>query len=159
MVDMLDNGHVVTDEDVDTARLIIELDRALGRPTDSLTRRVAETPAGRVRRLVADSPADPSADTNGHRIPAVEVLARTLPAYDDVVAGLPPGATAVVVTHGAALKVTVLALLGWPQDHTLQLQGLDNCGAAVVEQDGIGAAWRLVAWNLRPDFVPDEPAG
>ncbi|HYI56333.1 MAG TPA: hypothetical protein VEX57_20365 [Microlunatus sp.] len=78
MVDMLDNGHVVTDEDVDTARLIIELDRALGRPTDSLTRRVAETPAGRVRRLVADSPADPSADTNGHRIPAVEVLARTL---------------------------------------------------------------------------------
>ena len=50
MVDMLDNGHVVTDEDVDTARLIIELDRALGRPTDSLTRRVAETPAGRVRR-------------------------------------------------------------------------------------------------------------
>jgi hypothetical protein len=54
------------------------LDRALGRPTDSLTRRVAETPAGRVRRLVADSPADPSADTNGHRIPAVEVLARTL---------------------------------------------------------------------------------
>jgi hypothetical protein len=78
MVDMLDNGHVVTDEDVDTARLIIELDRALGRPTDSLTRRVAETPAGRVRRLVADSPADPSADTNGHRVPAVEVLARTL---------------------------------------------------------------------------------
>ena len=78
MVDVLDNGHVVTDEDVDTARLIIELDRALGRPTDSLTRRVAETPAGRVRRLVADSPADPSADTNGHRVPAVEVLARTL---------------------------------------------------------------------------------
>jgi hypothetical protein len=78
MVDVLDNGHVVTDEDVDTARLIIELDRALGRPTDSLTRRVAETPAGRVRRVVADSPADPSAGTNGHRVPAVEVLARTL---------------------------------------------------------------------------------
>jgi len=78
MVEILDSGHVVTDEDVDTARLIIELDRALGRPTDSLTRRVAETPAGRVRRLVADSPADPSADTNGHRVPAVEVLARTL---------------------------------------------------------------------------------
>ena len=78
MVEILDSGHVVTDEDVDTARLIMELDRALGRPTDSLTRRVAETPAGRVRRLVADSPADPSADTNGHRVPAVEVLARTL---------------------------------------------------------------------------------
>ena len=35
MVEILDSGHVVTDEDVDTARLIIDLDKALGRPTDS----------------------------------------------------------------------------------------------------------------------------
>ena len=35
-----------------------------------------------------------------------EVLARSLPAYDEVVAGLEPGQTAVVVTHGAALKVS-----------------------------------------------------
>lgn len=87
------------------------------------------------------------------------VLARTLPAYDDVVAALPPGGTAVVVTHGAALKVSVLALLGWPPHHHQQLQGLDNCAVAVLEQDDAGAGWRLVAWNLRPDFVPDEAAG
>ena len=52
MAEILDSGHVVTDEDVDTARLIMELDRALGRPTDSLTQRVAETPAARVRTVL-----------------------------------------------------------------------------------------------------------
>ncbi len=85
-----------------------------------------------------------------------EVLARTLPAYDDVVTALPPAGTAVVVTHGAALKVTVLDLLGWPQHHTQQLRGLDNCAVAILETDGPAAGWQLLAWNLRPDFVPDE---
>ena len=79
MAEILDSGHVVTDEDVDTARLIIELDRALGRPTDSLTRRVAETPAGRVRPVLAESPVDPAdSGANGHHLPAAEALARTL---------------------------------------------------------------------------------
>ncbi|HEY5786329.1 MAG TPA: hypothetical protein VIT65_16295 [Microlunatus sp.] len=79
MVEILDSGHVVTDEDVDTARLIMELDRALGRPTDSLTRRVAETAAGRVRSVLGEAPvAAVSSGTNGHRVPAVDELARTL---------------------------------------------------------------------------------
>ena len=43
MTEVLDSGHVVTDEDVDTAQLIMELDRALGQRTDALTRRVATT--------------------------------------------------------------------------------------------------------------------
>ena len=89
----------------------------------------------------------------------VEVLARTLPAFEEVLATLPPGRTAVVVTHGAALKASVLALLGWPQGHHQQLEGLDNCAVAVVEQDPSDGARRLVAWNLRPDFVVEEPAG
>lgn len=79
MVEILDSGHVVTDEDVDTARLIIELDRAVGRPTDSLTRRVAETPAGRVHSVLGESAVRPvSSGTNGHHLPAVDELARTL---------------------------------------------------------------------------------
>ncbi len=79
MVEILDSGHVVTDEDVDTARLIIELDRALGRPTDSLTRRVAETPAGRVRPVLPESSVDQTASgTNGHHLLAADALARTL---------------------------------------------------------------------------------
>jgi probable phosphoglycerate mutase len=89
---------------------------------------------------------------------AAEVLARTLPAYGEVAEGLGPGETAIVVTHGAALKASVLELLGWPQAHHTGLQGLDNCAVAVVEQDAHGEPWRLMAWNLRPDFVPDEAA-
>ncbi len=88
-----------------------------------------------------------------------EVLARSLPAYDEVVAGIAPGRTGVVVAHGAALKVSVLALLGWPQEHNRSIHGLDNCAVAVLDQDRPGTGWRLVAWNLRPDFVPDETAG
>ena len=88
-----------------------------------------------------------------------DVLARSLPAYEEVVAGLAAGETGVVVTHGAALKVSVLALLGWPQQQAGAMRGLDNCAVAVVEQDEPGGAWRLVAWNLRPDFVPDDAAG
>ena len=64
-----------------------------------------------------------------------------------------------VVAHGAALKVSVLALLGWPQEHNRSIHGLDNCAVAVLDQDRPGTGWRLVAWNLRPDFVPDETAG
>jgi hypothetical protein len=79
MVEILDSGHVVTDEDVDTARLIVELDKALGRPTDSLTRRVAEIPAARVRSVLGDPPSGPTvAGTNGHHVPAADDLARTL---------------------------------------------------------------------------------
>jgi len=79
MAEILDSGHVVTDEDVDTARLIMELDRALGRPTDSLTRRVAETPAARVRSVLGEAPSGPTVSgTNGHPIPAADDLARTL---------------------------------------------------------------------------------
>jgi probable phosphoglycerate mutase len=90
-----------------------------------------------------------------------EVLARTLPAYDEVLAGLAPGGTAVVVTHGAALKVSVLALLGWPPGHGEALEGLHNCGVAVLEQGSRGRRWRLVAWNAGPegaDFVSAETA-
>ncbi len=87
-----------------------------------------------------------------------QVLARCLPAYAEVVGDVPPGATAVVVTHGAALKVSVLGLLGWPQALGATLVGLDNCAVAVLEQDG-PHRWRLVAWNQRPDFVPDGAAG
>ena len=79
MAEILDSGHVVTDEDVDTARLIMQLDRALGRSTDSLTRRVAETPAARVRTVLAEPPSGPTvSSTNGHDVAAAVDLARTL---------------------------------------------------------------------------------
>ena len=51
MPDRLDNGHVLTDEDVDTAQLIKQLNDRLGRPTDDLTLRIAATPRARVRQV------------------------------------------------------------------------------------------------------------
>lgn len=73
MAEKLGSGHVVTDEDVDTARLIIDLDRALGRTTDPLTRRVAETPPDRARSLIAEYDR-----VNGQDVPAADTLARAL---------------------------------------------------------------------------------
>ena len=86
-----------------------------------------------------------------------EVLSRSLPAYEEVLGALGPRELAVVVTHGAALKVSVAALLGWPAEHADSLQGLRNCAVAMLAQQGDRR--RLVAWNLRPDFVPGEGGG
>jgi hypothetical protein len=73
MAETLDSGHVITDEDVDTARLILDLDRALGRSSDPLTRRVAQTPTDRVQSLLGDTEA-----ANGHPVTAADSLARAL---------------------------------------------------------------------------------
>ena len=82
MADVLESGHVVTDEDVDTARLIMELDRVLGRPSDPLTKQVAATPASRVRTVLSSHEGatdhSPGAGTNGHHVPASDDLIRTL---------------------------------------------------------------------------------
>lgn len=73
MAEVLDSGHVVTDEDVDTARLIMELDRALGRSSDPLTQQVAATPPTRVRTLLEDVKA-----ANGHDVPGADSLVQAL---------------------------------------------------------------------------------
>ena len=52
MPDQLDNGHILTDEDVDTAQLIKQLNDRLGRATDGVTLRIAHTPLARVRHVV-----------------------------------------------------------------------------------------------------------
>jgi probable phosphoglycerate mutase len=66
----------------------------------------------------------------------------------DVLAGLGPGETAVVVTHGAALKVAVVSMLGWPVELSTGLQGLTNSSCAVLEEISDGGRLRLAAYNL-----------
>lgn len=79
MAEILGNGHVVTDEDVDTAKLIIELDRALGRTTDPLTKRVAQTPASRVHSVLDDAPrSGAQPQVNGRPVVVADTLARTI---------------------------------------------------------------------------------
>ena len=53
MTDRLDNGLILTDEDVDTAQLIKQINDRLGLFTDDTTLRIAATPLSRVRPVVA----------------------------------------------------------------------------------------------------------
>ncbi|KRF15407.1 hypothetical protein ASG90_11945 [Nocardioides sp. Soil797] len=82
----------------------------------------------------------------------------------DVVTALSPGETGVVVSHGAALKVATIALLGWPVGHSTGFQGLDNCGWVVLDElEDLTdlrvdqGNFRLAAWNLTAPSAPATP--
>jgi probable phosphoglycerate mutase len=82
-----------------------------------------------------------------------DVLARIEPALSECLAALDAGEVGVVVAHGAALKVGLTAILGWPVGLERTLRGLDNCAAAVVELPDGEARPRLAAYNVPPDFA------
>jgi glucosyl-3-phosphoglycerate phosphatase len=88
-----------------------------------------------------------------------DVLRRVVPALRDALAAVPPGGTACVVGHGAALRVATVALLGWDRAHATSLRGMDNCGHTVLEEAGPDGSLRLVAWNRTPDFAPRVGVG
>ena len=81
-----------------------------------------------------------------------DVLARFLPALTSYADALGEGETGIVVSHGAALRTSVPAFLGWPEEIDQTLGVLANCGWVELEH---GAAtwtpgrvrWRLRAWN------------
>lgn len=67
----------------------------------------------------------------------------------EILASLGQGETAVVVSHGTAIRTAVLALTGMPLDLN-QLRVLPNCGVAVLEQRADDPTlMRLVAYGLR----------
>lgn len=95
-----------------------------------------------------------------------DVVARMVPALREIWAATPAGETTVVVSHGAATKVSLLAFLGWPESLMETLRGLDNCGWAVLEEDAQGRGIRLASYNETahpavhgPDFASDAPVG
>ncbi len=57
-----------------------------------------------------------------------DVRARIVPAMRACLDALGPTQTGVVVTHGAALRVGVAGLLGWPDEVDESLAGMGNCG-------------------------------
>ena len=75
-----------------------------------------------------------------------ELSARVLPAFEELLEGLAEGATAVVVTHGASLRVAVAAVLGWPLETAADFEAMRNCGWAVLAESGAGRL-RLVSYN------------
>lgn len=101
----------------------------------------------------------------GAETPA-EVAARMVPALRELAAATAPGATTVVVAHGACLKVALAGLLGWPEEVVGTLGGLANGGWIVLEDAHDGRGLRLSAYNQTsgvvntdPDFTSDSPVG
>lgn len=95
-----------------------------------------------------------------------QVVDRMLPALKEIWAATPPGETSVVVAHGACLRVSLAASLGWPEQVWASLRALDNCGWAVLEDDPSGRGIRLASYNETvhpgehgPDFASDAPVG
>jgi probable phosphoglycerate mutase len=95
-----------------------------------------------------------------------DVVARMVPALQEIWDSTAAGGTTVVVSHGACSKVSLLAFLGWPEALMQSLRGLDNCGWAVLEGDVHGRGVRLASYNETahpavhgPDFASDGPVG
>jgi glucosyl-3-phosphoglycerate phosphatase len=80
---------------------------------------------------------------------AEDVERRMVPVLRECLDSLDPGGTGVVVTHGAAMKVAVAGLLGWPQGLTSSLKGVDNCAWLVLEEIEHGGRLRLAAYNQK----------
>ena len=91
-----------------------------------------------------------------------EVAARMTAALSEV-AGRRPRRTAspLVVSHGAAIRTAVAALLGWSSEEALTLHGMDNCGWAVLRRRTPDGPWRLLAYNrtVPLDLGSDPPVG
>jgi probable phosphoglycerate mutase len=94
------------------------------------------------------------------------VIGRMVPALREIWAGTSPEETTVVISHGACLKVALVAFLGWPEEVGSTLRGLDNCGWAVLEDDAAGRGIRMASYNETahpathgPDFASEAPVG
>jgi len=87
-----------------------------------------------------------------------ETAQRVGAVLDEVAAALEQGRTAVVVSHGAAMRVGICHWLGFPQPLWGRFGGFSNCSWAVLEQDRLG--WRITEWNagsLPEPVLSDDP--
>jgi len=92
------------------------------------------------------------------------VASRMREVVTELLAALEPGQTGIAVSHGAAVRVAVGALLGWPEQLFHTLRGLENCGWVVLREHPEHGALRLEAYNRTvpatapdPDFTPSGP--
>ncbi|GAB3089948.1 histidine phosphatase family protein [Nocardioides zeae] len=80
-----------------------------------------------------------------------EVRTRLEACLDELADAVAPGETAVVVSHGAALRVAVEALVAGTQSEPSAYAGMHNCGVAVLQERPLRRddepRWRLVAYN------------
>ena len=88
-----------------------------------------------------------------------DVATRIVPACRELLGAVAPGETAVAVTHGAALKVAAVDLVGWDAAVGDTLRGVDNCAVVVLQEGAPGAPLRLVAYNAGPGFASSRAVG
>ncbi len=89
-----------------------------------------------------------------------EVAGRLAACWSDLLNTLPTGETALVVTHGAALKVLTCVALGLPLEVRALLVGVGNCHWIELVETDAGDRFRLGAYNLcTPDFTSAEGVG
>ena len=84
-------------------------------------------------------------DVPGSETPE-DVARRVVPAFEELLARLGEGETAVVVTHGASLRVALAGILGWPLETAAGFESMHNCGWAVLAETGAGRL-RLSSYN------------
>ena len=86
-----------------------------------------------------------------------EVAERVAGTLDRVIDELPGGSTAVLVSHGVAIRVGVCRFLGIATDRWHAFGGLSNCSWVVLEEARLG--WRMTEWNagsLPEPMLSDE---
>lgn len=89
----------------------------------------------------------------------VAVADRMSAALGDLLAVTAPGELSVAVSHGAAIRVAIAALVGWPTELTRTLGVLDNAGWAVLMESSETGRLRLAAYNLTADFTSVRGVG
>ena len=87
-----------------------------------------------------------------------DTASRFAAALDEVCGALAEGETAVIVSHGAAMRVGICGWLGFPQPLWGRFGGFANCSWTVLEEDRLG--WRITEWNagsLPEPVLSDDP--
>ena len=74
-----------------------------------------------------------------------EAAARFHSGVEEIADALGADQTAVIVSHGAVMRVGVCAFLGLPQEHWRALGGFNNCAWSVLEEGR--DRWRMTEWN------------
>jgi len=126
-----------------TAAAVEEATGLVAEPTPALREYdVGERAGLTLEEFAHRFPHEHAAWTAGHETHVVpgaetstEVRARIVPALRACLDALEPGETGVAVSHGAALRVGVAGLLGWPSGLERSLGGVANCGWAVLRED------------------------
>lgn len=106
--------------------------------------------------LIARFRAGGRVDVPGAETPE-QVAKRIVATLAEAIGALEPGQTGIVVSHGAALRIGLLALFDLPEHAREMLAGMANCAWAVLEEHH-DRGWQIVDYNAQTLPQPLELA-